>query len=154
MTIIITAIASRPAIDYVRRDQQRAAHGTTDAATISLKTGRWIVAITAPVGQHVRGGELYAVSGDAVNHLRSDGMIFMHYDRESDATYDYEGTICDLTPETERLTFDLTLHDPSGRAVARYEQTRAPRRVHTVESMRADYDRQKRLAKERLPVAA
>lgn len=154
MTIIITAIASRPVNTYVRRDQQQAAHGTMDAAEISRRTGKWIVAVTAPIGQYVRGGELYAVTGRSVNDLRSDGMIFMHYDHEADAVYDYEGTIRDLTPETERLTFTLTLHDPSGRAVARYEQSRAPKRIHTVESMRADYDRQKLLAKERLPVAA
>lgn len=130
--------------------QMQADHHTMDASVIATRTGMWLLRIDAPIGQSVRGGELYCVPGSETDILRTDGVYFVQYGREYDAVYDYEGTITDLTPVTERLTFTLTLFDPAGRAVARFEQVRAPKRTHTVESMRADFERQKLVAKERL----
>ena len=134
--------------------QMQAAHQTTDASIIAARIGQWIIKVEGPVGQYVRGNELYCVPGCEVASLRSDGAFFIQYGEEEHAVYDYEGTICDLSDTTERLTFTMTLVEPTGRAVARYEQVRAPKRKHTVESARADYERQKRIAKERLPLAA
>lgn len=134
--------------------QMQADHQTTDACIIAARIGQWLIKVEGPVGQYVRGHELFCVPGCEVASLRSDGAFFIQYGHEKDAVYDYEGTICDLNDKTERLTFTMTLVDPTGRAVARYEQVRAPKRTHTVESARADYERKKQIAKERLPLAA
>ena len=134
--------------------QMQADHQTLDASTIAASLGMWLLKIDAPVGQYVRGGELYCVPGSETPHLKADGMFFVKFGREQDAAYYYEGTICDLTDKTERLSFTLTLVDPSGRIVAQYEQKRLPKRRHTVESMRAAFEKQKLDAKVRLPLAA
>jgi len=134
--------------------QMQADHQTLDASTIAASLGMWLLRIDAPVGQYVRGGELYCVPGSETPHLKADGTFFVKFGQEQDAAYYYEGTICDLTDKTERLSFTLTLVDPSGRVVARYEQKRMPKRQHTVESMRADYERRKLDARIRLPLAA
>lgn len=134
--------------------QMQADHQTLDASTIAESLGMWLLRIDAPVGQYVRGGELYCVPGSETPHLKADGMFFVKFGQEQDAAYYYEGTICDLTPATDRLDFSLTLVDPNGRIVARYEQTRTPKRAHNVQTMRADFERRKIDAKVRLPIAA